>query len=106
MMLMLLGLASIAAALYLTFINAYATTQGSGQSKLESLKEAWTNIAIGFSINYVANLLLLPLVGAHVGLVQNFWLGCIYTTISLIRQYVIRRRFNARMVRQQAKEGA
>jgi hypothetical protein len=38
--------------------------------------------------------------------VQNFWLGCIYTTISLIRQFVIRRRFNARMVRQQAKEGA
>lgn len=106
MMLMLLGIASIAACLYLTFINAYATTQGSGQSRLDSMKEAWTNIGIGFSINYVANLLLLPLVGLHVGLGDNFWLGCIYTAISLVRQFVIRRRFNARMVREQAKEGA
>lgn len=101
MTLVLLGLASVAACAYLTWQAASVAAPAGGQSRVESLKEAWTNIAIGFGINYIANLTLLPLIGIRPGLVDNFWLGCIYTAISLIRQFVVRRRFNARMVRQQ-----
>lgn len=54
------------------------------------------NIVIGFSINYSANLLLLPLVGAHLTAANNFWLGWTYTAVSIMRQYVVRRWFNSR----------
>jgi len=67
------------------------------QSRLGSLIESLMNIAIGFGINYGANLLIFPLFGFHIGLAANFWMGVIYTGISLIRSYAIRRWFNARL---------
>lgn len=67
---------------------------GAGQSRSQSIIEAWVNIVIGFSINFVANFFILPLVGAHITVANNLWLGCIFTAISVLRQYVIRRWFN------------
>ena len=52
---------------------------------------------IGFTINYGMNLALLPLVGAHLSLSENFMLGWVFTAASIVRQYVIRRWFNARI---------
>ena len=43
------------------------------------------------------NLALLPLVGAHLSLAENFMLGWVFTAASIVRQYVIRRWFNARI---------
>jgi hypothetical protein len=70
-----------------------------GQSRLHSFIEAWANIAIGISINFVANLLILPLFGFHVGAAQAFGIGVIFTAISLARSYIIRRWFNGLMVK-------
>ncbi len=67
------------------------------QSKLGSLYEALMNIVIGFSINYLANLMIFPLFGFHISHAANFVMGCIYTGISLVRSYIIRRWFNARL---------
>ena len=64
------------------------------QTKLGSWIEAWANIVVGFSINYVANLLIFPIFGMHISPLNNFYMGCIYTVISLVRSYVIRRHFN------------
>lgn len=69
------------------------------QSKIGSLIESLVNIAIGFSINFTANMLVLPLFGYHITLTTNLQLGVIYTGISIARQYVIRRWFNARLHR-------
>ena len=77
--------------------KAYAAQPGVGQSPRSAIVEAWTNILIGFSINYVANLAILPMVGFHIGHVDNFLMGWCYTAISIVRQYVIRRWFNARL---------
>jgi hypothetical protein len=65
------------------------------QTKLGSIAEAWANIAVGFGINFTANLLILPLFGFK-GLTvrNNFIIGIIYTVISLARSYVLRRWFN------------
>lgn len=68
-----------------------------GQSPRSAIIEAWVNLCLGFSINFAANLLLLPMVGAAFTMGENFWLGCIYTAISIVRQYVIRRWFNERV---------
>lgn len=67
------------------------------QSKLSSLYEALMNIVIGFFINYWANMVILPLVGFHITHAQNWFIGILYTIVSLARQYTIRRWFNARL---------
>jgi hypothetical protein len=65
------------------------------QTKLGSIVEAWANIAVGFTINFIGNLLVWPLLGIHgVGAQVAFTAGLIFTAISLVRQYVIRRWFN------------
>lgn len=67
------------------------------QSRLGSLIEVCINIAIGFAINWVANLWILPLYGFHITGGQAFSMGLIFTVISVVRSYCIRRWFNARL---------
>lgn len=69
------------------------------QTRLGSLIEALINTCIGFGINYTANLLIFPLFGFHITLGENFVMGLIYTVISVVRSYCIRRWFNARLHR-------
>lgn len=64
------------------------------QTKLGSFVEAWANIAVGFGINFCANLAILPLFGMNVTPSDAFGIGVIFTVISLVRSYVIRRWFN------------
>lgn len=64
------------------------------QSKTWSFIESWTNVAIGYVINLVGNLIILPLFGFNVNLVQAAWIGVLFTGVSVARQYVIRRWFN------------
>lgn len=64
------------------------------QTKFGSLVEAGVNIAIGFSINWCANMMVLPLFGFHVTGSDAFYIGIIMTGVSLARQYVLRRWFN------------
>ena len=64
------------------------------QTKLGSFVEAWANIAVGFGINFVANMMVLPLFGFHVTASDAFGIGLIFTAISLARSYVLRRWFN------------
>lgn len=67
------------------------------QTKLSSLYEALINVVIGFTINYLANFVILPLYGFHITASQNLSMGLLYTGISIARSYVIRRWFNARL---------
>lgn len=67
------------------------------QTRLGSLIEAIINVIIGFGINFGANLLILPLFGFNISLVNNFLMGLIYTVISVARSYFIRRFFNHRL---------
>jgi hypothetical protein len=65
------------------------------QTRKGSIAEAWANIAIGFTINYFANLLIFPLFGMHISPGNNFLMGLMYTGISLARSYILRRWFNS-----------
>lgn len=67
------------------------------QTRLGSLIEALFNVAIGFAINFVANMAILPLIGFHITPGQNLFIGVLYTLISVARSYVIRRWFNQRL---------
>lgn len=70
------------------------------QTRKGSLAEALINVAIGFIINFIANLIILPLFGFE-GLTMetNFYIGLAYTAVSVVRSYVIRRWFNSMIVR-------
>lgn len=67
------------------------------QTRLGSFIEAWVNVAIGFGINFGANLLILPLIGFQITVGQNLFIGVLYTVISVARSYIVRRWFNARL---------
>lgn len=67
------------------------------QTRLGSFIEAWINVLIGYWINFGANLLVLPLFGFNVTVTQNLGIGAIFTVISVVRSYAIRRWFNARL---------
>ena len=64
------------------------------QSRLASFVEAWANIAVGFGINFAANLVVLPWFGFAVTAGDAFGIGLVFTAISLARSYVLRRWFN------------
>ena len=64
------------------------------QTHLGSLTESVANIAVGFGINWTANMLVLPLFGFDVTGSEAFGIGVIFTGISLARSYVLRRWFN------------
>lgn len=67
------------------------------QTKLGSFYESCINVAIGFGINFVANLVILPLFGFDITLTDNLYIGLLYTVISVARSYVVRRWFDARI---------
>ena len=67
------------------------------QTRMGSLIEACMNVLIGLVINMVANFVILPMVGFHITLGQNLFIGLLYTVISVARSYAIRRWFNARL---------
>jgi len=65
------------------------------QSRRRSVKEACTNILIGYTFNYCGNIALLPLLwdSAH-PLWSAHKIGIAFTLISFVRQFIIRRWFN------------
>jgi hypothetical protein len=64
------------------------------QTRFGSFIEAWANIFVGFAINWSANMLILPAFGFPVSAAKAFGIGLIFTVISLVRQYILRRWFN------------
>lgn len=89
-----LGWISMAFTVWFTWWVCTGPESSTRQTRRESIIESWVNIIIGFSINFVANLFLLPLVEARLTPGSNFMLGWIYTAISMMRSYAIRRFFN------------
>ena len=69
------------------------------QTRLGSFVESCINVMIGFWINFVANLVILPMIGFHITVSQNLFIGLLYTLVSVARSYAIRRWFNRYIVK-------
>lgn len=65
-----------------------------GQPRYQSLIEACSNVVVGFFIATFANYYILPLFNLPVSLHDSFWIAVIFTIISVIRSYIMRRVFN------------
>jgi len=70
------------------------------QTKLQSLIEANVSTAIGFGISWAATPLVLAAFGYTVGAGKAFGITAVYTVISIIRGYFVRRFFNRIEARQ------
>lgn len=64
------------------------------QSRKGSLLEAVANIAVGFGIAMLTTHIVMPWFGHHLTLSDNFWITAIFTVVSLVRSYTLRRVFN------------
>ena len=66
------------------------------QSKKQSLIESLTSTTIGIIIGIVLNLTILPIFGYPVSLSDSLWISVIFTAVSVIRSYAVRRIFNSK----------
>lgn len=67
------------------------------QTRLESLVEVLINVAIGWVIALITQLLVFPLFGINISIFEQLGISVIFTIVSIVRGYVIRRWFNARL---------
>ena len=66
------------------------------QSKKQSLIESLTSTTIGIIIGILLNLTILPIFGYPVSVSDSLWISIIFTIVSIIRSYIIRRWFNSK----------
>lgn len=56
--------------------------------------EALVNVLIGYGIALAAQLVIFPLFGIHVSPQDNILIGLLFTVVSIVRSYALRRLFN------------
>ena len=73
---------------------------GMKQTRWMSLVEAVANVLVGYGVAVATQWAVFPLFGLHATLQENLLIGLIFTAVSLVRSYVLRRAFEALRVRQ------
>lgn len=64
------------------------------QKRRHSLLETALSTAIGYVVAVVTQIAVFPLFGIDIELHQNLGIGAIFTAVSLVRGYGVRRLFN------------
>ena len=64
------------------------------QTKLQSFLEASVNIGIGLVIALLTQIIVFPMFGINIPLKDDLLIVLIFTVVSIIRSYVLRRFFN------------
>ncbi|MCX7559685.1 hypothetical protein OS190_08905 [Sulfitobacter sp. F26204] len=65
------------------------------QSRLMSLAESIANVAVGYGVAVLTQILIFPTFGLHTTLAQNLKMGAIFTIVSIARSFALRRVFEA-----------
>jgi len=73
------------------------------QSRTMSLVESLTNVAVGYGIAIVTQIVVFPLFGLSTTLAENMAMGAIFTVVSIARSYCLRRAFEGLRVSKKAK---
>lgn len=69
------------------------------QSRSMSLFESVANVAIGYAVACISQLIVFPWFGLHVPLRDTLLIGAVFTVISIARSFLLRRAFEAIRVR-------
>ena len=72
------------------------------QSRLMSLVESLANVLVGYGVAVITQMVVFPLFGLAVTVTENLLIGLIFTAVSIVRSYALRRGFEALRVRQSA----
>jgi hypothetical protein len=63
------------------------------QSRLMSLVEAVTNVAVGYGLAVVTQIIVFPWFGLMAALGEHMAIGTAFVGVSLVRSYLLRRLF-------------
>lgn len=64
------------------------------QPRIHSLVESIANVAIGLGAAVATQVAIFPLFGIHIPLSDNLSIAGIFTVVSIVRSYAVRRLFN------------
>jgi len=64
------------------------------QSRRMSLVEAVANVVVGYGIAVLAQVVVFPWFGLHATLAENMTMGALFTVVSILRSYSLRRLFD------------
>jgi hypothetical protein len=65
------------------------------QSRSMSFAEATTNVAVGLAFAFVVQIAIFPIFGISVAPIDNLFIAVIFTIVSLVRSFTLRRLFEA-----------
>jgi len=69
------------------------------QTRLMSFVESVANVIVGYGVAVATQILIFPIFGLHTTLAQNLQMGLIFTGVSILRSFILRRLFEAIRVR-------
>lgn len=69
------------------------------QTRKGSLVESLANVLVGYGVAIAAQVAVFPLFGIHIGLADNVAIGAIFTVVSIVRSFVLRRVFEELRIR-------
>ena len=64
------------------------------QSRKGSLLESAINVLVGYWVAVGTQVAIFPLFGVHLPIADNMLIGVLFTLVSLVRSYCLRRLFN------------
>lgn len=64
------------------------------QTRRNSAIEATANVTIGYIVAITAQMAIFPLFGIHIPASEHLAIGGLFTVVSLVRSYALRRLFN------------
>ena len=71
-----------------------STSANASQSHVHSWLETLSNTTIGFAVSFTMQAVLYPLYGIHVSVWGNLGLTGIFTAVSIVRGFFVRRLWN------------
>jgi hypothetical protein len=66
-----------------------------GQTRMMSFVEAITNVVVGFVLALLTQSAIFPLLGLKVSIGDNVLIGGVFTAVSIVRTFALRRLFEA-----------
>jgi len=76
------------------------------QSRRMSLVESLANVAVGFGVAVLTQIVVFPFFGLHVSLADNLVMGAVFTIVSIARSFTLRRVFEEFRMRSECRNAA
>jgi hypothetical protein len=76
------------------------------QSRRMSLVESLANVAIGYGVAVLTQIVVFPFFGLHVSLADNLVMGAVFTIVSIARSFTLRRVFEEFRMRSESRNAA